>query len=49
MKKVTYSIIGLINGQEFTSKGNTYEEFKALVDMIHGFGGNVIEYTEEHL
>lgn len=46
MKDLRYSIIGVINGQEFKSKNNTKEEFKKLWDMIIVFGGWVVEYTE---
>ena len=47
MENAKYSIIGVIDGQEFRSKNNTKEEFKKLVAMIAGFGGWVVEYTEE--
>lgn len=47
MENAKYAIIGVIDGQEFRSKNNTYAEFKKLVDMIHSFGGWVVEITEE--
>jgi len=46
MENAKYAIIGVIDGQEFKSKGNTLEEFRKLVDMIKGFGGWVVEYSE---
>ena len=47
MKKFKYSILAVIDGQEFSSKNNTREDFKRLFEMIRSFGGSVIEYTEE--
>lgn len=49
MGKCKYSIVGVIAGQLFTSNDNTFEEFKAIVDMIYGFGGFVVEFTEEEI
>ena len=46
MARMKYSVIALIDGQEFSSKNNTREEFKKLIDMIRFFGGAVLEYTE---
>lgn len=47
MNAVKYSILAVINGQEFSSKNNTYEDFKKLVDMIYAAGGWIVEYVEE--
>ena len=47
MAKFRYTIFGVIDGQEFRSKNNTWEEFKKLWDMIYSFGGYVVEYIEE--
>ena len=47
MRKFKYSIIGIIDGQEFESSNNTFEELKKLFAMICGFGGYVLEYTAE--
>lgn len=49
MKPFKYSIIGIIDGQEFTSSNNTFEELKKLFDMIRGLGGYVLEYTAEEV
>ena len=45
MKELKYAIVALIDGQEFTSKNNTHDEFKKLVDMVRYFGGSVVEHT----
>lgn len=47
MDKARYSILGVIHGQEFSSKNNTYEDFKKLYAFIYSVGGWVVEYTEE--
>lgn len=47
MKNAQYGIIGVIDGQEFRSIGNTKEELNKLVKMIVGFGGWVVEIIEE--
>ena len=47
MAKIKYSIVGVIDGQEFRSKNNTREEFERLVAMIKVFGGWVVEIVEE--
>lgn len=43
---IKYGIIGVIAGQEFSSKDNTKDELNALIAMIKGFGGWVVEITE---
>ncbi len=44
-----YSLIAVIDGQEFRSNGNTKEEFDRLVDMIYSRCGWLVEYTEEEV
>ena len=46
MNKSTYTIFGMIDGQEFISKNNTKEDFYKLVEMIYGFCGFVVEFVE---
>ena len=49
MKPFKYSLIAVINGQEFRSSGNTREEFDKLVKMIYSHCGWLVEYTEEEV
>lgn len=49
MNAVKYSVLAVIDGQQFFSKNHTFEEFKKLVDMIYAVGGWVVEYTQEEL
>ena len=49
MRQFRYSIIGVIDGQEFSSRNNTREELKSLVQMIQSFGGWVVEFREEEV
>lgn len=49
MKDFTYSLIAVIDGQEYRSNGNTKEEFDKLVDMIYSKSGWLVEYTAEEV
>lgn len=49
MKAFKYSLIAVINGQEFRSNNNTRAEFEELVDMIYSKGGWLVEYTAEEV
>ena len=49
MKDFKYSLIAVIDGQEFRSDGNTKEEFNKLVEMIYSRCGWLVEYTAEEV
>ena len=49
MKEFKYAIVGVIDGQVFSSRNNTREEFKSLVQMIRSFGGWVVEFHKEEV
>ena len=44
-----YSLIAVIDHQEFRSENNTKEEFNNLLDMIESRGGWLVEYTAERI
>lgn len=49
MKEFKYSLVAVIDGQEFRSEGNTKSEFDKLVKMIYSKSGWLVEYTTEEV
>lgn len=49
MKRLLYSLVAVVDGQEFHSNNNTKKEFDELVDMIYSKGGWLVEYTIEEV
>ena len=49
MKPFKYSLVAIIDGQEFRRNNLTRSEFEKLVEMIYSKGGWLVEYTEEEV
>lgn len=46
-RKTNYVVVARFGSEVLEAKKNDYEDMRKLVDMVHEFGGNIIEIIEE--